>query len=167
MMNTNFSRLPVRRRQISNSVLIVILVLVFVLMLIEQESMTSEVEQWSLHSQQSSKSRVMSLPISEDDLRRSKEAEVIYKNLTFPWQRLLTGLETVKRDYKKVHYKAFAPVKSESSILLTAQTETVDDMLDFVAALEANATFQQVRLMNQQHNQAGALAFTVKIGWAE
>ena len=165
MNKINFASQPARRRQVFNLSMSLLLFVAFLLMFFERERITSDTMALTNSLQQTNQKNVMTLPISENDIRRSDLAKSVYQDLTFPWQRLLTGIEAVKRDYKNVHYKTIAPVKSESAFLLTAQTSSVSEMLAFMTGLEANTTFRQIRLQTQHHDQERDLEFTVKIGW--
>lgn len=162
----NFASNPLIRRQRSNLVLVVILALVLLFMVIEHDKMQAQFAALSMETQSTHRPQIIQLPITEEDIRRSDLAEKIYGSLTFPWQTLFAGLEQVKQVHNKIHYKVLAPVKSETAILLTAQAESIQQMLSFIADIEANPTFSHARLINQNTNKDRVLEFTVKIGWA-
>jgi len=164
-MKTNFAKLPQQRLQFINMVIIAVLAIVLLLMFLDHGNVKRQINELMAKQQQFRPDTQMNIPVSENDLRRSALAETIYQDLTFPWQHLLAGLEAVKRDYKHVHYTAISPVKTETAFLLSAQTGSVSEMLAFITALEANAAFQNVRLLNQQQNEQYELEFTAKIGW--
>jgi len=161
----NFASAPLLRRQRSNLLLLFILVLVLAFMIFENQKMQQKLTNLSLALEKTDQPQVFQLPITERDIYRSDLAKKIYSNITFPWPLLFTGLEEVKKGHKKIHYKVIAPVKSESVILLTAEADSIREMLAFIGAIETHQAFSHARLINQNSNDDGILEFTVKIGW--
>jgi hypothetical protein len=99
------------------------------------------------------------------DPRATKAAAVVARDLQVPWAEMLAALETVQA--KDVALLGVEPSASRHNIRITAETKTLDDMLNYVDALRSDS-FPDVSLSSHQvepQTPGNPVRFVVQARW--
>lgn len=101
------------------------------------------------------------------DVARAMFVRQTVRNLNTPWTDLLAGLEKAPNN---VALLVLEPSAAKRSLSITAEAATPTQMLDYMAALQADGRFSNVALVSHQL-QAQApgtpLRFQLRASWGE
>jgi hypothetical protein len=99
------------------------------------------------------------------DPRATKAAAGVARDLQVPWAEMLAALESVQA--KDVALLGVEPSASRHNIRITAETKTLDDMLNYVDALRSDS-FPDVSLASHQvepQTPGNPVRFVVQARW--
>ena len=102
-------------------------------------------------------------------VRDKDEAEQIQHalgQLTIPWGRLFAALESNSSD--KVRIFSLDPESANHTFTLSAEAESMKDMMDYVKALSSQKSLKDVHLLTQQsvaESKKDSLQFTLEGSW--
>jgi hypothetical protein len=90
-------------------------------------------------------------------------AQAAMGELALPWEPLFRALESVKSPGVKL--LALEPDPRRRRLRITAEAASVEEMLNYVEALNQAPLLQDVFLQRQERDEAGRLKFSVEAIW--
>jgi hypothetical protein len=93
-----------------------------------------------------------------------KYIESVIKQLNVPWTNLLASLETVSQKNPDIHLLSITPDVRQHEVLLSGQVSSLDKLLGYISALQAQSEFDYVWPLSQQ-TEGDSLQFTLALEW--
>jgi len=168
-LSLNFSDHKQRKRQQSNLIVLVLFVIIFIALFVEQARIEQEIVdiEESIARAQGRKTVKQAKP-SEQDFRKMNIATAVQQKLNFPWHELLAAIEEVKQQTEHISLMAIQPNPAKGEVIIHAEAPELKTMLDFISLLEKQTVLKDVLLINQHRlddSNDHDLAFTLKMGW--